>query len=137
MTGYFPAQARSNELHTYIHSTVTGIAHLQWMRQQMGEAAPPQLAAALESWQGLYRMLVMALGALELVAARGWGMYNSYTHTMRPYAANPPPKWVAYDWRCAPHLCDIYSAHIYSPLDAWVSLSAGIAVFPVRPLPGA
>jgi hypothetical protein len=81
------------------HGLAKAITNLKWTKNQMGPGFSPQLLEVEADLDSLMRMCVMHLGALELVTSRGWGVYNAYTAAMRPYAANPPPKWVGYDWR--------------------------------------
>jgi hypothetical protein len=98
------------------HGLAKAITNLQWTKSQMGPGFSPQLMEVEADLDSLMRMTVMHLGALELVTSRGWGVYNAYTAAMRPYAANPPPKWIGYDWRCDPTFGPTFGVNFLHPL---------------------
>jgi hypothetical protein len=88
------AAARGLELETYHHLAVHIWGLLRWEMAKLGGNPPtPQMQEAFKSVESLIRLLLLHLGALELVPGKGWIVYNAYTSALRPYAADPPAKW--------------------------------------------
>ncbi len=57
------------------------------------------LKSSLIKLESTERLLHLYIGGLEIAQSKGWATYNSYIQSLAPYAANPPQKWVGYDFR--------------------------------------